>query len=92
MKNSIKSESISLPVNDSTHVDLQVAVGAQLLSLHRDQVHGLAVQTEETHAALEEAEWVSALLPVVLSGAPCERWERESVSELGAHTLGHIIK
>ena len=55
------------PVDDSTHVDLQVAEGSQLLLLHHDQVHVLVVQSQETHAALEDVEGVSAFLPFVFS-------------------------
>lgn len=55
------------PVNDSTHVDLQVAVVSHLLFLHLHQVHFLVVHSKQTHAALEDSEGVPALVTVVFS-------------------------
>lgn len=59
---------VFLPVNDSTHVDLQVAEGSQLLLLHQDQVDNLVVQSQQTHAALEDIKGVPALPVISFSG------------------------
>lgn len=53
------------PVNDATHVDLQLAVVSQQSLLHHDQVNCLVVHSEETHAALEGVKRVSTFLTVV---------------------------
>lgn len=46
------------PVDDATHVDLQVAVISQQSLLHHKQVHRLVVHTQQTHAALKDVEGI----------------------------------
>lgn len=55
------------PVNDATHVDLQLAVVSQQPLLHRNQVHRLVVEAQEAHAALKDVEGIFTLLTVVFS-------------------------
>lgn len=55
------------PVNDATHVDLQVAVISQQSLLHHNQVHWLVLQAEETHAALKDVEGIFTFLTVLFS-------------------------
>lgn len=55
------------PVNDSTNVNLQVAVVSKLLFLHLNQVQVLIVHSKQTHAALEDTKQVSALLTAIFN-------------------------
>lgn len=78
------SPPLNWPVDDAAHVDLQAAVVSQLLPLHLDQVHTLAVHSDETHAALKDVEGVPALWPAVIFGRAAwgggEKAERKSAS------------
>lgn len=57
-----------LPVNDATHVNLQMAVVSQQPLLHFDQVNSLVIQSQETHTSLKCVEGVLALLSALPSG------------------------
>lgn len=48
------------PINDSADVHLQIAEVSKRHLLHLDQVHLLVACVNESHAALEDTEWVSA--------------------------------
>ena len=54
------------PVRDATHVDLQVAVVSQQPLLHLDQIHGSALQSQESHAPLEDVPGVVTVLSGLL--------------------------
>ena len=56
------------PVNNATHIDLQVAVISQQPLLHLDEVHRLVLHAEETHAALKDVEGIFTFLTVFVSG------------------------
>lgn len=51
---------ICSPVQDPTHVHLQVAEVSQQLLLHQDQIHAPVLQRQETHAALKDGKRVQA--------------------------------
>ena len=59
---------VFLPVDNSTHVNLQVAEGSQLLLLYQDQVDTLVVHSQQAHAALEDVKGVPAVPLVSFSG------------------------
>lgn len=55
------------PVDDSAHINLQVAVVSQQPSLHLDQVDRLVIQSQQTHTALKPSEGVPTLQTALLN-------------------------
>ena len=71
----IQSGSILLywPVDDSTHVDLEIAVVSYQHLLYLDEIHSIVIHMDVSHTALEHVEGVSALLVILTVRATCIR-------------------